>query len=103
MAVDMGCRMGRFPGDLLATLAQRWQTRLVPGHPVEMEAQATATLRPKYGIRMTLKQREPSLTPQTIGQAGMTMELPPIPKSPASRFTTPIRCLATAHGVIVHR
>jgi cytochrome P450 len=44
---------------LLATLAQQWQMRLVPGHPVEMEAQATTTLRPKYGMLMTLKRRTP--------------------------------------------
>ena len=36
---------------ILATLAQRWQLRLVPGHPVEPRARIT--LRPKYGMRMT--------------------------------------------------
>ena len=52
---------------ILATLAQQWQMRLVPGHPVEMEAQASTTLRPKYGIRMTLRQRKPALTSQAVG------------------------------------
>jgi cytochrome P450 len=40
---------------VLATLAQRWQARLVLGHPVEMEP--LITLRPKHGMRMTLHRR----------------------------------------------
>jgi len=40
---------------LLATLAQRWRMRLVPGHPVE--PQPRITLRPKHGLRMTLERR----------------------------------------------
>ena len=39
----------------IATLAQRWRVRLVPGHPVE--PQPLITLRPKYGIRMVLEPR----------------------------------------------
>jgi cytochrome P450 len=39
----------------IATIAQRWRMRLVPGHPVEM--QPVVTLRPKYGMRMTLERR----------------------------------------------
>ena len=39
----------------LATIAQRWKMRLVPGHPVV--PQAVLTLRPKHGIRMRLEQR----------------------------------------------
>ena len=35
---------------VLATLAQRWKMRLVPGHPVA--TQAVITLRPKYGMKM---------------------------------------------------
>jgi cytochrome P450 len=42
---------------LLATLAQRWQMRLVPGHPVM--PRPTVTLRPKYGMRMILTRRKP--------------------------------------------
>ncbi len=42
---------------LLATLAQSWQARLVPGHPVKMLPRAT--LRPKYGLRMTVRRRVP--------------------------------------------
>ncbi len=40
---------------VLATLAQRWQARLVLGHPVEPEP--LITLRPKHGMRMTLHRR----------------------------------------------
>jgi cytochrome P450 len=41
---------------MLATLAQRWRARLVPGHPVEM--QPRFTLRPKGGLPMTLERRD---------------------------------------------
>lgn len=41
---------------LLATLAQRWRMRLVPGHPVELLPRIT--LRPKYGMRMQLESIE---------------------------------------------
>jgi len=44
---------------LLATLAQKWKLRLLPGHRVEPEP--LITLRPKYGMRMQLEAR---------GQAG---------------------------------
>src|SRR5712692_1845946 len=40
---------------VLATIAQRYQLRLVPGHPVE--PQMLVTLRPKYGLRMTIRRR----------------------------------------------
>ncbi|MCU1302071.1 MAG: cytochrome [Candidatus Sulfotelmatobacter sp.] len=40
---------------VLATLAQKWKLRLVPGHPVE--PQPLITLRPKYGMRMTIESR----------------------------------------------
>jgi cytochrome P450 len=40
---------------LLATIAQRWRLRLVPDHPVAM--QPIITLRPKYGMRMTVEAR----------------------------------------------
>ena len=40
---------------LLATLAQKWKLRLVPGHRVEPEP--LITLRPKYGMRMTVEPR----------------------------------------------
>jgi cytochrome P450 len=40
---------------LLATLGRRWSMRLVPGHPVEPSARIT--LRPKHGIRVTLRRR----------------------------------------------
>src|SRR3954466_9023980 len=40
---------------LLATIAQRFRLRNVPGHPVV--AIPSFTLRPKYGIRMPLESR----------------------------------------------
>lgn len=40
---------------VIATLAQRFQFRLVPGHPVEPEP--LITLRPRHGIRTTLHSR----------------------------------------------
>lgn len=40
---------------VIATLAQRWKMRLVEGHPVAL--QPKITLRPKYGMRMTLERR----------------------------------------------
>jgi cytochrome P450 len=40
---------------VLATLAQHWKMRLVPGHPVA--TQAVITLRPRYGMKMTLESR----------------------------------------------
>ena len=41
---------------VLATLAQHWQARLVLGHPVTPEP--LITLRPKFGMRMTLHKRK---------------------------------------------
>ena len=40
---------------MLATLAQKWKLRMVPGHRVEPEP--LITLRPKYGMRMQLESR----------------------------------------------
>ena len=40
---------------LLATLAQKWKLKLVPGHRVEPEP--LITLRPKYGMRMQVESR----------------------------------------------
>jgi cytochrome P450 len=40
---------------ILATLAQKWKLRLVPGHRVE--PQPLITLRPKYGMRMAVEPR----------------------------------------------
>jgi cytochrome P450 len=40
---------------ILATLAQKWKLRLVPGHRVE--PQPLITLRPKYGMRMQVEAR----------------------------------------------
>lgn len=40
---------------LLATIAQRWRFRLVPGHPVAL--QPIITLRPAHGMRMTAERR----------------------------------------------
>jgi cytochrome P450 len=41
---------------LIATLAQQWQMRLVPNHPVALKP--VITLRPKHGMRMTLISRQ---------------------------------------------
>jgi len=43
---------------VLSTIAQRYALHLVPGHPVE--AQATLSLRPRHGMRMTLEALRPS-------------------------------------------
>lgn len=40
---------------VLATIAQKWKLKLVPGHCVEPEP--LITLRPKYGMRMTVERR----------------------------------------------
>ncbi len=40
---------------LLATLAQQWQMRLVPNHPVALKP--VITLRPKHGMLMTVTRR----------------------------------------------
>ena len=40
---------------ILATIAQKWRLRLVPGHPVAPDA--LITLRPKHGMRMTIESR----------------------------------------------
>jgi cytochrome P450 len=40
---------------IVATIAQRWELHLVPGHPVEL--QPLITLRAKHGMRMTLAGR----------------------------------------------
>jgi len=42
---------------LLATVAQRWRFKLVPGHPVATAA--LITLRAKHGMKMTAAQRSP--------------------------------------------
>jgi cytochrome P450 len=40
---------------ILATLAQKWKLRLVPGHRVE--PQPLITLRPKHGMQMEVELR----------------------------------------------
>jgi cytochrome P450 len=45
---------------LLATIAQQWKLTLVPGHPVE--PQPLITLRPKYGMKMTVQARKHTQT-----------------------------------------
>ncbi len=49
---------------LLATLARPWRMRLAPNHPVALKP--VITLRPKYGMRMTITRR------QTAGAVGRT-------------------------------
>jgi len=50
---------------VLATLAQRWRLRTVPGHPVGLRP--LITLRPRYGMRMTV---EPAQTLSEDAQTG---------------------------------
>jgi len=40
---------------LVATLAQRWRMRLLPGHPVA--PRPLVTLRPKFGMKMKIERR----------------------------------------------
>ena len=40
---------------VVATLAQKWRLRLVPGHPVV--PQPVVTLRLKHGLKMTVEKR----------------------------------------------
>jgi cytochrome P450 len=58
---------------LLATITQRFRLRSIPGHPVVLVP--SFTLRPKYGMRMTLETRDSiahtthaGLQTQTTGQ-----------------------------------
>ena len=41
---------------ILAAIAQQYQLRMIPGHPVV--PQALVSLRPKYGLRMTIRRRQ---------------------------------------------
>ena len=43
---------------VIATVAQRWRLRLIPGHPVE--PQTLVVLRPRYGMRMRLERHRRS-------------------------------------------
>ncbi|HYV05721.1 MAG TPA: cytochrome P450 [Blastocatellia bacterium] len=45
---------------LIATIAQRWKMRLSPGHRVETKPMIT--LRPKYGMRMIVEEREGAIS-----------------------------------------
>ncbi|HZS71867.1 MAG TPA: cytochrome P450, partial [Candidatus Acidoferrum sp.] len=53
----------------LATIAQRYRFRIVPGHPVE--PLASITLRPKHGIRVVLERRHAA---KPAGVAAVTCE-----------------------------
>ena len=54
---------------VVATMAQRYRLRLVPGHPVELHP--LITLRPRHGIRMTLHPADDGAAPK----------LPPAPRA----------------------
>ena len=41
---------------VLAQILQRFRVRVVPGHPID--ALAKVTLRPRYGMPVTLERRE---------------------------------------------
>ncbi len=60
---------------VLATLAQHWQIRLVPGHPVVLRP--LINLRPRGGIRMRLERRTPPPPdPGPADDAGSTHAVP---------------------------
>jgi cytochrome P450 len=44
---------------LLAVMARRWKFEAVPGHPVELNA--TVTLRPKFGLKMVVREASAEL------------------------------------------
>src|SRR5438445_5449453 len=50
---------------LLGTIAQRFRLRIVPGHPVV--PLPSITLRPRYGIRMTLEARQTAMRASPAG------------------------------------
>src|SRR5262249_28426638 len=50
---------------VLATLAQRWKLKLVPGHPIE--PQPLITLRSKFGMQMTIRERSIAEQAQLLG------------------------------------
>jgi cytochrome P450 len=56
---------------LLATIAQTFRIQLVPAHPVV--PMPTITLRPKFGIRMTLAFRDRACTPIPASSAPSTV------------------------------
>ena len=43
---------------IIASVAQRYRLRSMPGHPVAVEP--GVTLRPKHGLMMTLEKRRPT-------------------------------------------
>ena len=49
---------------VLAMVARRYSFRLVPGHPVE--PQALVTLRPRYGLKVTVRERSPAASPKGV-------------------------------------
>ena len=52
---------------VVATMAQRYRLRLVPGHPVELHP--LITLRPRHGIRMTLHPADADVAAETRDRA----------------------------------
>jgi len=52
---------------ILATAAQRYRLRLVPGHPVELHP--LITLRPRHGMRMTLHPADDGLASESLKRA----------------------------------
>ncbi len=63
----------------LAVIAQRWRMQLVPNHPIAL--QPSITLRPRYGMRMTLIPRIPSV-------AGAPIHARPLPANPVASAAT---------------
>ena len=61
---------------LLATVAQKWRFKLVPGHPVETSA--LITLRAKHGMKMIAERRVDS-NPQAGTSPSSSTQAHPIP------------------------
>jgi cytochrome P450 len=64
---------------VLATVAQKYRLRLVPGHPVEPEP--LITLRPRYGLKMELERRTAPAQAPNGARAHDASERAPAPRS----------------------
>lgn len=48
---------------ILSTITSRWRLQLVPGHPIQLESMIS--LKPKYGIQMSLRSRQQKVEDET--------------------------------------
>ena len=63
----------------LAAVGSRWRLRLVPGHRIEIEP--FISLKPKYGVRMTLEQRPACAAASTSGMDAAGRRDAPAPRA----------------------